>query len=81
MYHVYILKGLSNPKYYIGSTSNIKNRLKHHNQGGNPSTKRGIPWKLIYLETYLNKEIALDRERKLKDFGKIWQNLKKRIDE
>ena len=80
MYHVYILKGSSNPKYYIGSTSDIRKRFEQHNLGQNTSTKRGKPWKLIYLETYPDKTIAQKRERNLKDFGRVWQNLKKRID-
>ena len=77
-YYVYILSTSSNT-LYIGQTPNIVNRLKNHNSGLVKSTKKYIPWKLIYLEDYANQEDALEREKKLKQFGKVYSQLKKRI--
>jgi len=68
MYIVYILKSDITNKYYIGFTSNIKNRLQNHNSGGTKSTKNGKPWKLIYQEEYNTKENAWKREQQLKKY-------------
>ena len=81
MYFVYVLKGSSNPQYYIGLTSNLRQRLQEHNSGNNGSTKKGRPWKLIYAEAYTSEALARNRELKLKQYGKAWQELKKRINE
>jgi predicted GIY-YIG superfamily endonuclease len=43
------------------------------------STKRYAPWKIVYLEGYGNKEDAEDREVKLKQFGRVYSQLKRRI--
>ena len=80
MFYVYVLKGLSIPKYYIGYTADLKRRFMEHNAGSNSSTKRGRPWQLLYYEAFLEEEMACDREMTLKEYGRIWQQLKKRID-
>ena len=79
MYFVYVIKGGSNPEYYVGFTKNLKQRLQEHNSGKNISTKRGKPWKLIYFEGFTSETLARKRESKLKQFGKAWQELKKRV--
>ena len=76
---MYVLSGSSNPPFYIGHTSDLKKRFITHNQGRVSATKRGIPWKLIYYEAFLNLESAQDREMKLKQRGRAWQELKRRI--
>ena len=40
---------------------------------------KGRKWKLVYYEAYLNKEDAIDRERKLKQRGRGKQILYERI--
>lgn len=79
MYYVYVLRGSSNPKYYIGYSSQLRQRLKQHNAGKVTSTKRGIPWQVIYYEAFGSEELAREREAKLKQRGRAWQELKKRI--
>ena len=79
MYYMYILKGISNPSFYIGYSADLKKRLKEHNSGKNISTKRGRPWKLVYYEAFLNEHIARSREAKLKQRGNAWRELKRRI--
>lgn len=80
MYHiVYFLESATYPnRHYIGYTADIKKRIRYHNQGLNPSTKKYRPWKLIYAELYLNKRDALGREKFLKS-GSRWKFLKKQI--
>jgi len=67
MFFVYILRSLKNGKLYIGYTSDVKARLRRHNNGQETFTKRWLPWELIYHESYLNKTEALKRERYLKN--------------
>ena len=68
MNSVYIIKSQKTKKRYIGFTQkNIEVRLAQHNNGENKSTKNGIPWELIYLESgFTDKTTALKRENALK---------------
>ena len=68
MFVVYILKSISNSRYYIGMTSNIDQRLRDHNSGANRSTKNKGPWELIYTEVFDTKDEAFKRERKIKSY-------------
>ena len=73
MYFVYVLKALkiSKKKYYIGVSSNLMRRLKQHNSPFNTGYTRNNKWKIIYVEGYINKFIAYDREAKLKQYGNV----------
>jgi len=75
MYYVYILFSQSIRKRYIGSTSNLKERLKEHNSGKSNFSRKGPPWRLIYYEAFLNKKDALREETFLKS-GKGRERLK-----
>ena len=77
MWKVYILKSKKDFKYYIGSTSNLEERLAKHNSGGNISTKNRRPLVLVYSETYNTKTEALSRERKIKSYkgGQAFKSL------
>ncbi len=66
MFYVYVLQSKKNDELYIGSTSNLKRRLEEHNQGLNFSTKRYMPWKLIYYEACIEKSDTKRRENYLK---------------
>ena len=57
---------LKNNELYTGFTSDLKKRLQEHNQGLNFSTKRYMPWKVVYYEACLDKDDAVRRERYLK---------------
>lgn len=66
MYWVYLLKN-SDDEWYIGTTSNLRRRLKEHKGGyGGQTTSRAANWKLIYCEGYLNQQDAFGREKFLK---------------
>lgn len=79
MYYVYILKSEVRKLLYIGFTDNFNRRLQEHNDGKSFTTKKYRPWELVYLEGYRCKEDATDREKKLKQFGKVYSQLKRRI--
>ena len=79
MYYMYVLKSLSNSLHYVGSTADLKRRVADHNHSKTGWTRSGRPWKLIYYEAFSTLLLAQRRERKLKQFGKRWSELKKRI--
>ncbi len=66
MFYVYILESETNKEHYIGYTADLKKRLVEHNNGLNFSTKRYMPWKLIYYEACIEKSDAERREKYLK---------------
>ena len=68
MFYVYILKGINNDRYYVGQTGNLEKRLADHNIGLCSSTKKWIPWKIVYEEEFLYRGEALKRERKIKSY-------------
>jgi len=48
MYYVYILKSnINHQETYIGFTSDLKLRLKKHNEGGCTHTSKYKPWHII----------------------------------
>lgn len=66
MFYTYVIKSKKNEDLYIGYTSNLKRRLSEHNQGLNLSTKRYLPWEIIYYEASLSETDAKRREGYLK---------------
>lgn len=79
MFYVYILKSKKDNKNYIGSTNDLKNRMKLHNDGKVFSTRLRRPLMLIYYEAYLAESDARRREQRLKNFGQGIANIYKRI--
>ncbi|MFA6047453.1 MAG: GIY-YIG nuclease family protein [Parcubacteria group bacterium] len=65
-YYTYILESLKNSELYIGYTTDLKRRFEEHNSGISQSTKRYMPWKLIYYEAVLNENDAKRREKYFK---------------
>jgi putative endonuclease len=66
-YYVYVIENDQDRSWYIGFTTNFKNRILEHNAGKSPYTSRKAgKWKIIYAECYLSKKDALGREEFLK---------------
>lgn len=65
-YYVYILRSSLDSKFYIGFTTNLKQRLQDHASGKVLSTKNRRFLKLIHYEYFINKEDAKSREIFLK---------------
>jgi len=63
---VYILKSLTDGRYYIGSTKDLKERLRHHWKGYTYSTKRFGGVTLVFTQEYKTIKEARTIERKLK---------------
>ena len=64
MYYTYILKSERIQKLYIGYTSNLKKRLKEHNQNkSNSYTYKTGPYRLVFYEAFLSKQDAQKQEK------------------
>lgn len=69
MYMFYLVKKMES--FYIGSTSDLKQRLLEHNAGRVESTKARKPLELVYYEAGLSKEKSFKREKYFKTgFGR-----------
>ncbi len=68
MYFVYILYSKRVQKYYVGSTKSIEERLRRHNSGRSTYTKKGMPWGLIYSESFETRKEAYKREMEIKKY-------------
>lgn len=64
MFYVYLIEN-EHHAHYTGCTSDLRKRLREHNQDRNRSTKGHI-WRCIYYEACLNEEDAYRREAYLK---------------
>ena len=67
-YFVYILQSLKDGKYYIGETHDVEARLLFHNSGKQRSTKNRIPFRIVIIEQYEKREVALAREKQIKSW-------------
>lgn len=79
MYYFYILRSLKNGKLYIGSTPDLKSRLKSHNSGENRATKPNIPYELIFYSGFKNKVDAINCEQYFKTTAG-WKRMKRMLE-
>lgn len=62
-YYVYVLKSKRDGDLYVGCTKDLQERFALHNSKKVASTKRRVPFDLIYYEAFLNKSDAFEREQ------------------
>jgi len=79
MYYVYIIQSKKNHSLYIGYTSDLRKRIKKHNEGKSKYTSKYLPWRLVYYEAYSSIIDAKEREKQLKRQAKAMGQLKRRI--
>ena len=80
MFYVYVLQSeRESNQIYFGQTDDLRRRFSEHNAGKNISTKRYMPWKMVYYEAYPSRKMALAREKQLKAYGQARTALKKRL--
>ena len=65
MFYTYVLLG-TNDHWYIGFTTDLRRRVKEHNQGSNFSTRPHRPLTLVYYGACLDRTDAERREKYLK---------------
>ena len=62
-YYVYVLRSVSDKQLYVGLTDNLPARLEAHSAGRVVSTRRRVPFELLYWEGCLNRSDAAQREK------------------
>ena len=68
-FKVYILFSERLNRYYVGSTSDLEDRLRRHNSGEGKYSSKGIPWKLVVSFDCENRSEAVRLEMKIKKRG------------
>ena len=68
MYFTYILFSKSKNKYYIGSTSDIQERIIKHNTNHNGFTGNTNDWEIVYSEEFDSIQNARFREKQIKNW-------------
>ena len=72
-YFVYITTNPSKTTLYTGVTNDLPTRIKQHRENkGNPKTFAGryFCYKLIYFERYNDINMAIQREKEIKDLSR-----------
>ena len=73
-YFVYVLASKENGTIYIGVTNNLKRRMYEHRTDTNDGfTKQYSVHKLVYYETTASVESAIQREKQLKGWRRLWK--------
>ena len=69
--HLFYILKCSDGSFYVGSTTNLENRLKTHNQGeGANHTAKRRPVQLVYHERLDSFNDAVKRERQVKKWSR-----------
>ena len=72
--YLYILTNEYRTTFYIGVTSNIKNRVQQHIDGiGSKFTSKYNIKHLVYFEEFTDVNLAILREKQLKNWHKEWK--------
>ena len=79
MFYFYILRSLKNKKLYLGQTTDLKERLKSHNNLENKSTKSFAPYELIFYSGFKNQDDAINCELYFKTTSG-WKRLHKMLE-
>ena len=67
MHYVYLLQSEAFiGQRYVGSTSDLKQRLAEHNAGKSPYTSKYAPWRLVTYVAFSDERKAESFERYLK---------------
>lgn len=67
VFYVYILQSKRNLSFYKGSTEDLGRRLAEHNDGKTASTRRYMPWVLVWFAQKDSRKLAVTLEMKLKN--------------
>jgi len=73
-YYVYLLASKIRGTLYIGVTNDLERRVYEHKMG----IKKGFTQKygvnrLVYFEVFQNIEEAIDREKNMKKWKRVWK--------
>jgi len=74
VYYVYIMSNKGLTTIYIGVTNNLERRVLQHKLGkGSKFTKKYKVNRLIYFEELEDVNIAITREKQLKNWHRDWK--------
>ncbi|HEX9825444.1 MAG TPA: GIY-YIG nuclease family protein [Flavobacteriaceae bacterium] len=75
IWNVYIITNKPNGVLYIGMSRNLKRRVYQHKNKAHPSTfsARYNLDKLVYFETFENKDEAKLKEKRMKKWNRAWK--------
>jgi putative endonuclease len=74
MYTTYILYSNLKDKYYVGFTGDeMEERLRKHNSNHKGFIGGVRDWKIVYVESFLEKNKAMKKEKEIK----AWKSRKK----
>ncbi|MBY0539761.1 GIY-YIG nuclease family protein [Patescibacteria group bacterium] len=79
MFYVYVLKSVRDGDLYVGVTSDLRRRLREHQEKKSRSTSPRAPFILCYYEAYRSHDDARHREDALKLRGQARKHLMTRI--
>jgi putative endonuclease len=71
MYYVYILYSPSRDIYYKGFSEDVEKRLTYHINSKGKYTSRTEDWKIVYVESFESKTLALMEEKRLKKLNRV----------
>jgi putative endonuclease len=73
-FFVYILASARNSTFYVGVTSDLRQRIWQHKQGvvGSFTEKYSVKL-LVYYERHESAEAAIVREKRLKKWNRTWK--------
>ena len=73
-FYTYILASKRNGTLYVGITSNLIRRIyEHKNDLTDGFTKKYSVHDLVYFEQHLDVNIAIRREKRLKEWPRKWK--------
>ncbi len=64
--YVYALRSLKENQFYVSLTTDLHVRVQQHNNGLVTSTKKRVPFELVYWECHVNESDEAQREQSLK---------------
>jgi len=62
VFFVYVLRSGVTGRLYVGSTQDVQDRLRRHNEGRSKATRHGAPWVLLHTEAFATRAEAVRRE-------------------
>ena len=74
--YVYFMTNTNNDVLYVGVTNNLERRVEEHKRNMNPDSFTGKYkcHKLVYFEYTNDIEVAIAREKQLKNWKREWKN-------
>jgi putative endonuclease len=66
MYYCYIIYSAAKNKFYVGSTSNLDDRVKKHNSNHKGFTGSHLDWEIKWAQAFDQKTNAMAREKQIK---------------